>query len=307
MNKNLKSYIEDFNLNFENNAVYGSINDYQICTKSMMFLETQIFSFMDDLQRSELNEFIVRNQKELKILAYKMNYCGVCIRVKMQTAKGGYNNLRNAITRITSYMKEKEIKDNRYCPITGVELTETQKIVIEGFKVNVSLEAIEQLNAAAQKAEEEYQNAPNNYLKASLGAIVGGAIGAVVWIVVGILINIVSGFIALLIAYLAGLGYDKMKGKSNWTKIAIISIVTLAWVIISMFAIYVIATAQSMREYGFEGNPISFLLDILNMDEELRQAFIIDMVLSLIFGAVGIVLYISNARKYLHKKPQQYN
>ena len=132
-----------------------------------------------------------------------------------------FDTLMDIIKQVTNQMMQYGTKNKAYCPITGEELDEATKkqLFYNNFIVFLNEASVEMLNQEIERAEEEFRNAPNNYLKGTLGAIVGGALGAIVWVVIGFFAQFMSGWIAFLIAFLAGLGYDKMKGKATNMKL----------------------------------------------------------------------------------------
>lgn len=138
------------------------------------------------------------------------------------------------------------------------------------------------------KKEEEYKNSPNNYLKGTLGAFVGALLGGMAWIIVG-LFGYVASIIAFLISFLGSYSYDLMKGKKNKIKLLIVSIVSIFVIILSTFILYIIVCG-SFAEF----------VDFLATSDGLRK-FLVNLLLALIFGVLGITWSIFQMKKDIHK------
>lgn len=126
---------------------------------------------------------------------------------------------------------------------------------------------------------------PNNYLKGTLGAFVGALLGGMVWIIVG-LFGYVVAMVAFLISFLGSYGYDLMKAKKNKIKLLIVSIFVI---ILSTLILYIIVCGS------FNGF-VNFLATSGGLKE-----FLLNLLLALVFGALGITWSILQMKKDIHK------
>ena len=126
---------------------------------------------------------------------------------------------------------------------------------------------------------------PNNYLKGTLGAFVGALLGGMIWIIFG-LFGYVVAMVAFLISFLGSYGYDLMKGKKNKIKLLIVSIFAI---ILSTFILYIIVCGS------FNG-----FVNFLATSDGLKE-FLINLLLALVFGALGITWSILQMKKDIHK------
>lgn len=310
MNKKLVSFLTEQNFVIEKDGAYSYINDYQVSVSETKVYAASmpcacIFSHIAEEKLASVTEYLKNNKKKFKLLNYEVSIMGVTLAY----GNNKYDLFLEAVQSITAFLKEQETLNKEYCPYSGEPFEETTKkrLFYNGFIVFLNEASVTAINADIEKNEEEYKNAPNNYLKGALGAIVGGALGAVVWVVIGALFGFISGWIAFLIAVLAGIGYDKMKGKPNYTKIIISSVVTLAYVLFSMFLVYVIIVQKQMKVEGIEGNPVSILFQLIANSEEIKTGFITDMMLGLLFGVIGVVFSFFQMKKSLHQKKEKLN
>ena len=126
---------------------------------------------------------------------------------------------------------------------------------------------------------------PNNYLKGTLGAFVGALLGGMVWIIVG-LFGYVVAMVAFLISFVGSYGYDLMKAKKNKIKLLIVSIFVI---ILSTLILYIIVCGS------FNG-----FVNFLATSDGLKE-FLLNLLLALVFGALGITWSILQMKKDMHK------
>ncbi|MDE7095487.1 MAG: hypothetical protein K2O23_03280 [Anaeroplasmataceae bacterium] len=313
MNKKLIEFLTENNFTIEENGAYDYINDFQVAVSQDrvenalyggMATVVHVFSHLEPEQATSLQAYLKEHKKELNITKYDVTGVGVCFAVLKH-----FDTLMDTIKQVTNQMLELNAKNKEYCPITGEALDEAtkRKLYYNNFIVFLNEASVELLNQEIEQAEQEFQNAPNNYLKGALGAIVGGLLGAIVWVVVGAFFGIMSGWIAFLIAFLAGLGYDKMKGKATNMKFIISAIVTLCYVVLSMLLIYVLIAKVQMAEDGLEGSAFKGLMEYLKTNAQFKAGFIGDMITSVIFGALGIFFSYFQMKKTIHKKQEKLN
>ncbi|MDE7263090.1 MAG: hypothetical protein K2N64_00330 [Anaeroplasmataceae bacterium] len=311
MNKKLTSFLVENNFSLEQEGAYSYINDYQVsigqdrmqnAIYGSMDTVIQIYSHLEIEQMDAIKGYLKEMKKSLSITKYEVTQIGVCFVIVKH-----YDTLLDRIKQITSYMISQNAKNKEYCPVTGDPLDEEtkKKLYYNNLVIFLNAVSVDIINSQIEQEEEEFQAAPNNYAKGLLGAFVGGALGAIVWVVLGALTGIISGWIAFLIAVLAGLGYDKMKGKPTHMKFVFSAIATLIYAVVSMFVIYILLVRSLMITEGISGNPVSLLFELVSIDEEVRSGFIMDMVLSLFFGILGIGFSYLQMRKSFHQKQEK--
>lgn len=311
MNKKLITFLTENNFTIEQVGAYSYINDYQVSigqerTQNALYgamaTIVQIFSHLEQTQFQEIEAYLKEHKKDLNLTKYEVTQIGVCFAVVNH-----FDTLMDTISRITNFLSLQDAKNKEYCPVSGELLEEghTKKLYYNNLVVFLNETSVDVLNQEIEKAEEDFQRAPNNYLKGLLGAIIGGALGAIVWVVIGALAGFISGWIAFLIAILAGFGYDKMKGKPTHMKFVISAVVTLSYVLLSMLLVYILLVKAVMVDEGISGNPVSLLFELIGKNEELKSGFITDMVLSLLFGAFGVFFSYFQLKKTLHKKQEK--
>lgn len=296
MDKQLLAFIDDYNLDCVNNKLaYGSVNGYQVSIKINVFEANSfnifVFTKLSDDLSTKLNNYFVENKKSLKLIECEINSYGFRFRVNTVTKKSGYNNLRKALDNITLFLKEIGALDDNYCPICGKLMEDKKLVLVNGLRFNLDEECAVSLKQELDKMDEAFNSSPNNYLKGLLGALTGGLLGALVWVFVGCVLGMISGWVAFLITWLCGVGYSRARGKANNMKIVISGIVTFVYIIISMIIVYAVLASK---------NGLNFF-DIMFTDSAIMGAFVGDLLMALLFGAIGLFYSLRQMRKTLYQ------
>lgn len=294
--KELDEIIAKYNLQTQNKINFGTINNFQVCLKvdafSALSCVGQISCFLDN-KIGEINSLLKDNAKELGILNYKISHDGIFIVVKTFTMKGAVKNLEKSLDFITNKLSELGF-DGSKCPKCGKELVNKKELnylnplINTNFSMHVCEDCYNHILEEENKKEEEYKKSPNNYLKGTLGAFIGALLGGMAWIIVG-LFGYVATIIAFLISFLGSYGYDLMKGKKNKIKLLIVSIVSIFVIILSTFILYIIVCGSFAK-----------FVDFLATSDGLRE-FLVNLLLALIFGVLGITWSIFQMKKDIHK------
>lgn len=303
MNRQLTQFAESHNLEIKDNVIFGEYNNYQsafIFNSINGYAVCKVYSLLTDEQINEINEYLTKNKKALKLIQCQIKRTSITFTMMIMTYKSFVNNVENTMEDLTTFLASIGVKNATYCPACG-DLIDVKHHIHNGdTHVCVDTKCATEINARLEKVEEEYQAAPNNYGKGALGALVGAVIGGVVWIVVG-LFGFVSSLVAVLVSYLAGLGYDKMKGKANKVKLVIMSVISMLVIVASMYFLYVIIMQSEMSANGIDGSPFEMLHYLIETDAEVKSGFIGDIIMSIVYGGLGVFLYTIQMRKKVHK------
>lgn len=151
--------------------------------------------------------------------------------------------------------------------------------------------------AYVQDAPEQQENIVGGIV----GAFVGASIGAVAWAVVGML-GYIASIIGFVIAFLADKGYDMMKGRQGTIKMVVLilcvvlaviagTIGTAVWQIHNEYS--ALSDIEKKYYYPSESEVIMQML----ADKEVQSALIKDSGLGLVFGIMGAIGLLKNAKK----------
>lgn len=294
MNKHLEQLKEKYNLKQVGaNAVFGVINNYEvIISLSNMSVNDCYVKIYSNFRDTQVNvaRFIDSKKKNYKLRVCQISKSTLTFDPMTFGQKGWVEKVEKIILEITDYLKTIGGKDSSCCPACGEKIDIPNEVTANGFPVTLCSKCASSLQTSQAKKEEEYQAAPGNYGKGLLGSIGGALIGGFVWVALAVMLEFFSAFIAVLISYLASLGYDKMKGKQNKVKVIINFVVSIVVIALSTYISYVLIAGGADR-----------LHNILATNSEALSGFISDMLFSIIFGALGIFAYIQSIKKKLHK------
>lgn len=305
MNKKYEDFIKEYSLTIQDKSAIGFIDGYQVSTTVDQFARLacvgKVSIFLDANQQNTFSDFMRNHKKEFGFVQVLIDSTGVHFASMCFTLNKGIDNLKKTILGIIEKAKELSLPTNT-CPLCGKELLEKDIIIYNDMLMYVDQECSNNLEKVHEEKEKEYQALPNNYGKAFLGALVGALIGGIVWFLIGILLNLVSGYVAFLISFLAGFGYDKLKGKPNYKKVLFTSIVSFLAILLAEFGIYYVYTLTAMKEVGLSGSVIQVFIELLkDTSTGVLTSFILDLVLALVFGAIGIFYSNRQMIKNLHK------
>lgn len=133
-----------------------------------------------------------------------------------------------------------------------------------------------------------------------LGALLGSAVGAVIWALIGML-GYIASIVGFVIAFLANKGYDLLKGRQGALK----SIVLIVCVVLAVFVGTLGTTIWSIHnEYNalsdiekkyFYPSETEVIKQVL-ADSEVQEGLVKDSALGLVFGILGSIGLIMNAK-----------
>ncbi len=303
MNKILKAYQEEKNLQEWNGKyVYGTIDDYPVSIMLDNFSNpassVAIFGHFTPEQKLDLQVTMEKKKKDWKIVLYEVHDHAVIFSVRAVTLKSAMENIRKVLDELLLHFKELQIEDAVHCPICGNEMENRCLTLVYNHPVFMDQTCIEQIHKEMEEEEKKFQGLPNNYGKGVLGAFAGGIIGAILWVLIGAFAGFISAWIAAAIALLAGVGYDKMGGKKTTMKIVICSLVTLFYVVIATFVMYLVVLRMEFPQY----DAFSLLMENLTKNAEFTGLVIRDLIVGLIFGGIGVGIAASSMLNKVHRK-----
>lgn len=149
-------------------------------------------------------------------------------------------------------------------------------------------------NEARQQADE------GTYAKGVIGALIGALIGAVVWALV-LNAGYVMSIIGLLIAFLADKGYDLLKGRQGKGKIVTLIVAVVLGVAVGNVLAEFMSIAALIDE-GFFLPEITYanipeIFFMLMEEEEVAGVVLSNFFQGLLFAAIGVVFFITQAAK----------
>lgn len=307
MNNKFENVLSPYDLKINDDYAYGNLMGYET---NILARTLNTPPFVIHISFNATNEQKAKIENELnqianKYLKYKFTYYGISVNISDFTISKLVEKLPNYLQQITDILKNNDAIGFGYCPVCGDKLVEgnIKIITIDGFNVAVDEKCFTDINTVIEKSNEEYKKAPNNYLKGFLGALVGGVVGFAVAFILYLcgFISAISAFVAVVLgAYL----YKKFGGKENKMMILIVSVTSLAFMILAVFSVYLYASASAAKEAGLVMNAFEAFKTCMGV-KEFSASFIQDLLLTIVFSAVSIVYeVVMLARKI--KRPKNF-
>lgn len=178
------------------------------------------------------------------------------------------------------------------CPECGTEITDGCWKLIDGVAHYLHPACADHACAAIRREEQTArENDTGSYGTGLIGALLGSAVGSVLWAIV-LALGFVAGIVGYVICLLADKGYQLLRGKHGKGKIAILIIAVVFGVLLGTFLGEVIAVAQAissgeLSELSYGDIPL-LLLMLLELDAEFRGAIITNVLVGLVFAALGV-------------------
>jgi hypothetical protein len=167
-----------------------------------------------------------------------------------------------------------------------LEIETTKRVKADGYSIALDSGCVTILNKTIAAENEDFETAPNNYLKGFFGALLGGLAGAAIAIVF-YLVGFVSSLSAIISVALGVFLYKKLHGKPNMIMIVIVAATTLVCMVASILGIYISVAGIAAEEAGLSMSAIDAFIILLG-DAEFSGYFYSDLGLSLLFSVLGI-------------------
>lgn len=291
MNNKFENVLSPYNLTINGDYAYGNLMGYEtnILAKTLNAppFVMHISFYVTDEQKAEIDNAL--KQVANKYLKYQFTYYGLSVNITDFTISKLVEKLPEYLKQITNILKNNEAVGFGHCPVCGDELTaeNTKVINIDGFNVAVDQKCFGNINTVIEKSNEEFKNAPNNYLKGFLGALVGGVAGFAVAFIL-YLCGVISAISAFVAVVLGAFLYKKFGGKENKMMILIVSVTSLAFMILAVFSVYLYAAGAAAKEAGLVMNAFEAFKTCMGF-EEFSGAFTQDLIMTIVFSILSIV------------------
>ena len=292
-----KKIIEAFNLvEKEKNVFYGVYKGYEMT----IIVTQQINLFLNfyadgNIKAGAVNLFQKTSNQTMTITSGSVY--GLTSSVNGMTFNSALKKVIEKLDATIAYLNENGALGVGYCPCCG-EADELMKTVRVNYCfVTLNEKCLNSLERSVEEENADFDNQPNNYINGFFGALLGAVIGAVAWAILYSL-GFLSALTAVLAVFLGNYFYVKFGGKANRVKNVIVAVVSLLVLILTCVLMYYNVVGGILLEYNINMDPFEFIFS----DEELKGAFIYDMILNVIFTILGVVIQIG----YTKKKDQAY-
>ena len=151
-----------------------------------------------------------------------------------------------------------------------------------------------------------------NVFTGFIGALIGAAIGAVLWAAVGIF-GYIASVVGLVIAFLAGKGYDLFKGRQGAAKVVVLILCVVLAVVAGNAGSYAwqIHDVYEEETQGLSAEEMNYVVseaeffELMIDDSEIRTGFLKDCGMGLFFAALGCIGILRDAGKKKSSAPAE--
>ena len=309
MNKHIINALKDYDFAFEKNTAYGHISGYEVNVVTSMYENGPILYISTNLTSAQKNEFIVKlNAAKIALLRAEPFDYGIVIVVGAMTYAGVEKKCAKALPLIIELLESMQAPKGNICPQSGVEIDETNSklstisVGMSKVKVRLSNDAVAAINSGVEKANEEFNNAPNNYLKGFWGILIGAVAGALLTIILE-MVGFIAAFSSIVAIFLGIFLYKKFGGKANAVMV-IMSFVTTIVVILGMLTLIYIYLANAMvKEAELTYKGFEALSYCIKTTPKFASSFYGDLAMNGLFILLGEGFSLGGALKMI-RRPQ---
>ena len=290
MNKKFSNFFSGYGMTIEGNFAYGKINGYETNATVIMMdaaapLRMHISFYATDDQKRAI-ETAIRNLA-LKFFRMRFSPYGLSLGLNDITANRLIKALPDILNKIYAIIAENGALGAEYCPVCGNKLSEANSKVcrIDGYTVTVESDCSERIDTVKNAEKQDFDSAPNNYLRGFFGAFLGGLAGAVVSVIL-YAVGFVSSLAAIISVIFGAFLYQKFGGKPNKMMIVIVSLTSLVMQAATIPIVYIAAAGIAASSQGFSMSALE-AFEIVMRNDEFARLFYADLAMVILFSALG--------------------
>ena len=305
MNKKAVTYFTNLGLKVSGNAAYGNFKGYEL-NAAVVMLDT-VAPVKMHVSLYATNEVKAEIVKEIKSFKFKYfvvaeDLYGISLGFNDALSIGRLlNRMDDMLDKIFEVFKKHDAKGIGYCPVCGEELKEeSKKYKIDFAQITIDTTCVSGINEAISQDNEDFKNAPNNYLKGTIGALLGAFVGVVIFVVL-FYFGIVSALTSLVAVLLGSFAYKKFGGKPNAMMIVIVTIVSVVSMLLTITGIYVLAAEVIAPEFGFSSTGIQAFTDMLTV-QEFSSEFASNFTMTAVYTGFGVIFEVFALSKSIKRQ-----
>ena len=242
----------------------------------------------DATQRAVIIEYLSRAdvKKEYSIIASEGEENFVL--VKVQDTIGTMKVYTALAETLVAFLGAQTIPGSGICMHCGMEGATVPVLTPDGIVIPMHSACADTLNNTIAEQKEAANEKSNGVLIGAVGAICGGILGAIPWAIASYLGWFFSA-IGLLIGFLAGKGYDILRGKQCKAKAVIVTVVVIVCVILAELTSSVLVVQSVFKDEGAYltiGESIE-AFGFFMQDSEFNSAIVGNIGMGIVFAALG--------------------
>ena len=305
MNKQLNDFFQQLGFKIDGNQAYGEFKGYEVSANVVMLDTVSPVKLHVNMYASNIaKEQMIAEIKELKYKFFVVDadIYGVFLGFNDPLTVGRLlKRLPDMLEQIFKVFDRYGAKGIGYCPVCGGSLQEDcQKYKLEWVSITMDKDCVGNINGVIEQSNKDFDELPNNYLKGTLGALLGAAIGIVAYFIL-FSFGFISALTSIVALLLGSYFYKKFGGKPNKVMVVIVSIISVAAMLLAAWLIY-IAVAQTIAiEYGFLSTGIQAFKDMMSVSEFANE-FTTNILMTLVYTVFGAVYEIVRLSKSIKRQ-----
>ena len=308
MNKHVINALSSYEFTYEKYTAYGQIDGYEVNVLCRPLDIGPVLVFSTYMPLEKKNAFISRiKAHNFSMVSASALEFGVVVTIGIMTPGGTEKKFKEVLPVILNLLHEFEAPKKDVCPLSGIEMDDLNSKVAPipelSIKVRLTNDSIANLNNQIEKINEEYEEAPNNYLKGMGGLFIGALVGVLLTIGLGLL-GYITAFASFISIILGTFLYSKFGGKQNKMMILMSFLITTISILLAVFVIYIILANNLMIEADLAYRGMDAFKFAMANSEEFNRSFLLDLVLNLVFIVLGIAISFFPLKKMI-KRPKK--
>ncbi len=307
MNKKFEGFFQNYGMEIQGNQAYGTMNGFEASANVQVINNSTPLSMHIAFYATEETKRIISNEiRELKIkhLTFSTDSFGISLGLSDLTINRLIARLSDVLNQITEVLKKNNVVGSGYCPVCGdaLEIENSKKYNIDGVLITLDSKCVENLNATIQAENQDFKEAPNHYALGFVGAVLGAIVGVISYIIL-FFIGYISAISSIISILLGAFLYKKLGGKPNKVMIVIVSTVSIASMLLVVFALYLLAAIGLAPEYGYTSTGFNAFLDMMN-ESDFSSEFIANFAMTILFSAIGVGAEIFNLFRSIRRQKE---
>ncbi len=293
MDKNFKEFAVSKGLKLASGIAYGNLHGYAVTlSDGDGFKQITITTrFTEPAKQRELETYLRQNNvfQEYSLRDFSFFPERISI-VFFYSSINQLQTIDNFIHWFFPLLEQYSASDANICPVCGRSLTGGCWKLINGTAYHLHVECSETVcqNIEANNADI----GTGTYLGGFLGAIIGATLGGILWGLV-LLIGYVASIIGFVIGWLAERGYTLLHGKNGIVKSIILAFAVIFGVLFGT----IFSQSITLMKEGIAIGDLPEIFSLLFQDSKYLAASMRDIILGLIFAALGAFSLIKGAGK----------
>lgn len=293
----------EYGLTVDKGVAYGGLQGFAATMSEGAGWKQIIFSvgFADPAQREAFMQEVNQVNVQKTYRVRRMTMAPSAIQVLFNDTVGTLKKIRAFLDWFLPVLQKHQATAWNVCPECGGEVVSGKWILIEGVAYYMHEACVQKTRQDIEgDNERRAQEDTGTYFRGAVGAVLGAAAGGAAWAFV-LMLGYVASILGLVIGWLADFGYRLLRGKNGKGKVIILIISVIFGVVAGTIGADVITLLQMIGNGelpGFVAGDIpALLLTMLVEEPEYRSIMIKNIVMGLLFAALGVYWLVVRTNK----------